>query len=1173
MADPYDADVPEEESPIFRHLLASLHYGYPAAVFIYYTISSTIAVCTLQTRSTAESKDHPRRRFISWLLMLGILSWFAQLGYLLFVAVAEEKFPPAEQDVIIGLLSCALVFGVQFAGLWEAEKAVVLWPYMGSVGMGMVFEPVLVWLTWKTRVETGGLGFRKIFDFSAAGARWAAFGLVLMFYFEGVWNVKREKATDMERQGLLNKTNGHVNGVESDGEERSQNGYGATSDSSTDASQSPTTDAVESPWERRERQANEAMEKRLKEKGNWVTYAKSFLVFFPYVWPVNHRSLQVRVVLVGVCLLAMNAINVLIPRQMGIIMDSLAGDVDRNPWTEVMIFAGLKLVASEAGLSLLRQWLWIPVEYYSFDAMSTAAYSHVLNLSSDFHDSKSSSDIMMAIQSGQSISNMLESICFQAVPMLIDMTVAFIYLSYTFGPYEGFITIATAAVFLYIATRMISKLKSARRGEVSAWFKEHYVRQAGIQGWSTVTCFNQVGHEEARYSEAVKDRVAKSQKVYFGYVVAYAFQFLVLLSGLLAGAFLAVYQITHGQVTPGKFIMLLTYWAQLVAPLTFFAGLGKTISKDLIHAEQLLEIMQTKPTIKNKEGAPPLHFTGGRVKFENVCFSYDKKKEILRNIDFEATPGMTVAFVGATGAGKSTILKLLDRFYDVTKGSITIDGQDIRDVDLFSLRGQIGIVPQSPILFDDTIMNNVRYAKLTATDEEVHEACKAASIHEQIMGFSDGYNTRVGERGVKLSGGELQRVAIARAILKRPAIVLLDEATSAVDTETEQKIQEALRTLCKGRTTFIVAHRLSTIMNADRIIVVGGGEIVEQGSHEELILQEDGKYAELWSKQIFVKPKDSKDSTPDGTRSPVKGRKAPNIVNDLSAEATNSVLAKVTNKPSVQTNGDVTKDPSSAVNGSVGSENTKPASGAVNGHKKEDTSSSSSRLRLNPGAPTFMPRISTTTPSSPVGRVVDRSFGNDSPRVVPLTTTPAPPLSPVAPLPRGLVPPPGVIPPNHHVQFFATPVVMVPAGAAATPYPLFPPGGGLPLSSSLGVRQTQQQRVGQDVKQQYWGKVPSTVGMMGMGLTTTPRKPRLDWKSISPRTPESDDEEDEDEKGKPTCFDDDETKGKKGGGDGDDEKDGEVRGYFPFYSRRIQSKSEPSGSGQGVSRSPTEVEE
>jgi ABC-type transport system involved in Fe-S cluster assembly fused permease/ATPase subunit len=388
-------------------------------------------------------------------------------------------------------------------------------------------------------------------------------------------------------------------------------------------------------------------------------------------------------VLVGVCLLAMNFLNVLIPRQLGIITDSLSGENDKNPWTEVLIFAGYKLVASEAGLSLLRQWLWIPVEYYSFGAISTAAYSHVLNLSSDFHDSKSSSDIMMAIQCGQSISNILESICFRAVPMLIDMVVASVYLSAILGPYEGFITVATAAVFMYIATRMIAALKGARRNEVGAWYKEHYVRQAGIQGWSTVASFNQIGHEEDRYSAAVEDRVEKTQKVYFGYVLAYAFQFLVLLSGLLAGAFLAVYQITHKQVSPGTFIMLLTYWAQMVSPLTFFAGLGKSISRDLLQAEQLLEIMQTKPTVLSNEGAPALQFSGGEVRFDNVWFSYDKKKDILKNINFTATPGMTVAFVGATGAGKSTILKLLDRFYDVTKGSVEIDGQDIREVDLF----------------------------------------------------------------------------------------------------------------------------------------------------------------------------------------------------------------------------------------------------------------------------------------------------------------------------------------------------------------------------------------------------------------------------------------------------------------------------------------------------------
>ncbi|KAK4105630.1 hypothetical protein N658DRAFT_416824 [Parathielavia hyrcaniae] len=893
MADPYDADGADHAAGLpLRQFLLSLHYAYPAIIFAYYMATSTVAVCTLQTISSEHA--HPRQRAITWSLVFVILTYFAQLLALGIQGAVRHIFPFADQDTVIGLMSCTLAFGVVFAGLSEATNP-VWYPYMGCFGLALVFEPLLASLALMVR-SPESLHFIAFFDISAAAIRYLAVILALGFFFEGNRSARQEKGTDSERQSLL-KTNSHAN-HDSDSDDRSDgaqtNGYGSTSDTSTDSNQSSDTDDDENPYERRQRQASEAMEKRLKEKGNWVTYAKSFMVFFPYVWPVNNRALQVRVVLVGFCLLAMNFINFLIPRQLGIIMDSLSGRNNTNPWNEVLFFAGLKLVASEAGLSLLRQWLWIPVEFYSFGAISTAAYSHVLNLSSDFHDSKSSSDIMMAISCGQSISNILESICFRAAPMLIDMVVAFVYLSATLGPYEGFITIATAAVFMYIATRMIAALKSARRNEVGAWYKEHYVRQAGIQGWSTVASFNQIGHEEDRYSTAVEDRVTKTQKVYFGYVLAYALQFLVLLSGLLAGAFLAVYQITHQSATPGQFIMLLTYWAQMVSPLSFFAGLGKSISRDLLQAEQLLEIMQTKPSIVSKEGAPPLRFTGGEVCFENVCFSYDKKKDILKNINFTATPGMTVAFVGATGAGKSTILKLLDRFYDVTKGSVRVDGQDIRDVDLYSLRAQIGVVPQAPILFDDTIMNNVRYAKLTATDAEVHEACKAAAIHEQIETFSDGYQTKVGERGVKLSGGELQRVAIARAILKRPSIVLLDEATSSVDTETEQKIQEALQVLCEGRTTFIVAHRLSTIMNADRIIVVTGGEIVEQGSHDDLI-RADGKYAELWSKQIFVKPKEDKEPREDKAAS--KGRKGPNIVNDLSAEATSSELAKVKSNP------------------------------------------------------------------------------------------------------------------------------------------------------------------------------------------------------------------------------------------------------------------------------------
>jgi ABC-type transport system involved in Fe-S cluster assembly fused permease/ATPase subunit len=400
------------------------------------------------------------------------------------------------------------------------------------------------------------------------------------------------------------------------------------------------------------------------------------------VWPVNNKGLQLRAALVGVCLLVSNVLNLLIPRQLGIVIDSLDNANHSNPWAQVLVLAALKLLDSQAGITLLRQWLWLPVEYYSEQAMAVAAYSHVLNLSSDFHDSKSSSDIMTAISAGSSISDMLESLCFRAVPMFIDFAVALTYLSVTFGPYEGFITIATATMFIHVASYTIVALKEPRRTYVSTWYKEHYVQQAGIQGWSTVACFNQIGYEEDRYREVSQDKADKTMAINIMYYLAYALQYLTTLCGLLAGLLLAVHQVTTGRATSGQFIMLLTYWNQLVSPLSYFATLGKTISKNLIQAERLLEIMQTKATVVSKEGAPKFDFKGGRVQLKAVGFSYDNKKDILKDVTMDVAPGTTVAFVGQTGAGKSTILKLLDRFYDVTEGAIEIDGQDIRDVDL-----------------------------------------------------------------------------------------------------------------------------------------------------------------------------------------------------------------------------------------------------------------------------------------------------------------------------------------------------------------------------------------------------------------------------------------------------------------------------------------------------------
>ncbi|KAK3329366.1 hypothetical protein B0H66DRAFT_596950 [Apodospora peruviana] len=898
--------------------LVGIHYALPAAVFVYYAVSYTFAICTLQTVSSEE--NHGRRRTLMWCLFFGTLTYVAQLLSLLFQTTMQHRFP-VDHETIIGLLSCILVFGLQFSVILETSKP-VWYPYTGSLLLGLVFETVTTVLALTARPQKP-LDFVGMFDISVAAVRYLTFLVALAASFGGRCHWRRKKGADFEREALL-EANGHTT---TDASDEQTNGNGQANYGTTPINTSKPAEAStkETPWQKRRNRDKALMDKALQENGSWLMYAKRFTIFLPYVWPVNRPSLQVRLVLVGLCLLAGNFLNVLIPRQTGILMDSLNGNNDQNPWIQVLIFVGLRLVSSEAGIPLLRQWLWFPLDAYSTQSLRTAAYSHILRLSSDFHDSKSYPEIAMAIYHAEGVTGLIEEICFSAIPNLIDMVAAFVYLSITFGSYEGFITVATATVFLYSTSRMIAAQTKTRVAELDAMYEASRIQNGGIQGWTTVTAFNQVPYEEDRQSSAVKKFIVTWRVYFFWGLAAKAFQALVLTAGLLAGAFLAVYQVSHGQATAGQFIMLITYWAQLSSPLMFFSMMGKKISTDLLDATRLLDIMLTKSAIVSKEGAPPLEFKGGHVKFNNVCFSYDKKKEILKDINFSVSPGMTVAFVGTTGAGKSTILKLLHR-----------------------LRAQIGSVPQSPILFSDTIMNNVRYAKLDATDEEVFEACKAACIHEQILGMTDGYQTHVGESSSKISGGELQRLAIARAILKRPAIVLLDEATSAVDTETECKIQDALNTLCQARTTFIVAHRLSTIMNADRIMVIQDGRVSEQGTHEELI-RARGKYADLWSKQTFVRPKAKSDEMPD-------------LLNDLTAESINLELAKVQKPLPLKTSH------SNQANGST-----------TNGAAPVDDAKTDNS-RLNPSAPPFQPRsqASTMCPDLSSSRGFDPSGDSES---------------------------------------------------------------------------------------------------------------------------------------------------------------------------------------------------
>lgn len=368
--------------------------------------------------------------------------------------------------------------------------------------------------------------------------------------------------------------------------------------------------------------------------------------------------------------------------------------------------------------------------------------------------------------------------------------------------------------------------------------------------YESVKYFNAEQHEFTRYKDAVAKYQYAEYHVYLSLNFMNVTQNLVFMIGLMITCIIAAYQVSTGQLKVGKFVALLTLMAQLQGPLNFFGTFYRMIQSAMINSERMLELFKEKPTVVDKPTAKTLQTCDGDIVFNDVHFAYDPRKPALQGLNFRCLPGSTTAFVGESGGGKSTVFRLLFRFYNSESGSITVDGHDIEnDITIDSLRRHIGVVPQDTVLFNESLMYNLKYANPDATEEDVFKACRAASIHDRILSFPDGYQTKVGERGLRLSGGEKQRVAIARTILKNPRIILLDEATAALDTETEEHIQEALLTLSEGRTMLVIAHRLSTITLADQIVVLHEGRVVETGSHEELLALK-GRYSSMWRKQI-----------------------------------------------------------------------------------------------------------------------------------------------------------------------------------------------------------------------------------------------------------------------------------------------------------------------------------
>lgn len=602
---------------------------------------------------------------------------------------------------------------------------------------------------------------------------------------------------------------------------------------------------------------------------NWWEYVSAYSLFIPYLWPAKNRRLQAAVIACFILMALASGVNLLVPIAAGRIINALAAEKKTRylPFGEILVFICLKVLQGSSGiLSALREYLWIPVSQYSYLELSVASFEHVHGLSLDFHLGKKTGEVLSALNKGSSINTFLGQVTFQFFPMLADLSIAIGFFFFEFDTYYALTVAVTSFAYMYITMRMAAWRSPIRR-EMTNLDREaegvKYVpisfrvrlllltniRNDSLTSYETVKYFGAEQYEFKRYRTSISNFQTAEYSNISSLNLMNVSQNIIFTIGLLITSFIAAYQVSRAQIPVGKFVVLLTYMQQLQGPLNFLGTFYRTIQQSMINSERLLELFKEKPTVIDTPRAEDLNFCHGEIAFKDVKFAYDPRRPALDGFNLTCSPGTTTALVGESGGGKSTVFRLLFRHYNIQSGAIEIDDHNVEDITIESLRSHIGVVPQDTVLFNESLMYNLKYANRGISDEEVYKACRAASIHDQILKFPDGYNTKVGERGLKLSGGEKQRIAIARTILKDPRIVLLDEATAALDTSTEQDIEKALRRLSDSRTTLIIAHRLSTIAHADQIAVLHAGKVAELGTHDELIAL-DRRYASMWRKQI-----------------------------------------------------------------------------------------------------------------------------------------------------------------------------------------------------------------------------------------------------------------------------------------------------------------------------------
>ena len=570
----------------------------------------------------------------------------------------------------------------------------------------------------------------------------------------------------------------------------------------------------------------------------------------PYLWPVGEWDMRARVFLAIVCMISAKIAVVYVPILFKEAIDSLPVLVKAGavlPLGLILAY-GAARVASLA-FAELRDAVFANVGQRAIRAIGLMTFRHLHALSLRFHLKRQTGGLSRAIERGvKAIETLLRFMLFNVLPTIFEIFMVFGMLWGLLNIWFALVTIGT--VTLYIAyTVTVTQFRIYHRRRMNEADQRANARAIdSLLNYETVKYFGNEEHEARRYDALLRryERAAVTNQRSLALLnVGQAF---IISAGLTIVMAMAAAGIADGTMTVGDFVMANTYLIQLYQPLGFFGFAYREIKQSLVDMERMFELRRVLPEVRDRPGALPLVVNGGEIRFEDVKFGYDPRRPILKGVSFTVPAGHTVAMVGPSGAGKSTISRLLYRFYDVNGGRVLIDGQDIREVAQNSVRAALGIVPQDTVLFNDTIAYNIDYGRPGSGEESVREAARLARIDEFIRSTPDGYNTMVGERGLKLSGGEKQRVAIARTILKDPPVLLFDEATSALDTQTEQAIQQNLRELSKGKTTLVIAHRLSTVVEADEILVLDAGQVVERGSHRDL-LGRGGVYTEMWARQ------------------------------------------------------------------------------------------------------------------------------------------------------------------------------------------------------------------------------------------------------------------------------------------------------------------------------------